>query len=175
MLDCIKELGEQLPQADRLTVVTQRVGFAIWQIQELENVAVTYFVLAAQATKGMGLAAGTALEDKAKKKTFGATIHRMVEAGLLTLALEERFRKLLSERNWLVHRSRATSRSAIHRQSGMKRLVARIDAMSDEALELIRDVGELAESYVKMHGVSEQYITETAERLLAQWHAEDGI
>jgi uncharacterized protein YutE (UPF0331/DUF86 family) len=102
----------RLEAADRLNLILNRVGFALWQIQELESVAANYFVLLVQAEKGMGLEAGNLLIEKAKKKTFGTTVRRLAEAGLLTPQLERRLKDLLAERNWLVHGSREASRSA---------------------------------------------------------------
>ena len=81
----------------------------------------------------MGLAAGNALLDKALSKTFGATIHQIAKAGLLSAQLEERLSNLLSERNWLVHKSRAQNRNAIYSDSATEKLVRRIDAMADES------------------------------------------
>jgi len=169
------ELKQQIEKADRLTTITQRIGFALWQMQELEGVTAQYFVLVVQAKKGMGLAAGNALDEKAKKKTFGATIHQVSKAGLLTSQLESRFTNLLSERNWLIHRSRADSRSAIHSALEMQRLVDRIDKMAEESLSLLREIGALCEAHVKKHGVTEEYIDKKAKELLKQWHASDAI
>lgn len=166
---------ERLPKAGRLAAITQRVGFALWQIQELEGVAAQYFALVAQAWKGMGLAAGNALLDKALSKTFGATIHQIAKAGLLSAQLEERLSNLLSERNWLVHKSRAQNRNAIYSDSATEKLVRRIDAMADESNALLKELGVLAERHVNGHGVSEQQIEETALRLLEQWHDSDAI
>ena len=174
-LDCMEELRQQIEKADRLAAITQRIGFALWQIQELEGVTAQYFVLVVQAKKGMGLAPGNALDEKAKKKTFGATIHQVSKAGLFSSELESRFTNLLSERNWLVHRSRADSRSAIHSALEMQRLVVRIDKMAEEALSLLRKIGTLSEAHVKKHGVTEEYIDEKAKELLEQWHASDVI
>ena len=42
----------------RLDKITRGIGFALWQIQELEGVTAEYFVLLAQAKKEMGLDAG---------------------------------------------------------------------------------------------------------------------
>ena len=50
----MEELNIQLEKANRLRESTQRIGFAIWQIQELEGVSAQYFVLTAQAQKGNG-------------------------------------------------------------------------------------------------------------------------
>ena len=174
-LDCMEELRQQIEKADRLAAITKRIGFALWQIQELESVTAQYFVLVVQAKKGMELAAGNALDEKAKKKTFGATIHQVSKAGLLSSELESRFTNLLSERNWLVHRSRADSRSAIHSALEMQRLVVRIDKMAEESLSLLREIGTLSEAHVKKHGVTEEYIDKKAKELLDQWHASDAI
>jgi hypothetical protein len=76
-------LDEHFDRAERLAEITQRVGFTLWQLQELEGVAATYFVLLAAAKRGMGTEAGELLVAKAKGRTFGATITQLQAAGLL--------------------------------------------------------------------------------------------
>jgi len=164
---------DEFKKAERLAAITQKVGFALWQIQELEGVSAQYFVLVVQAKKGMGLDAGNALEEKAKGKTFGATIKQITKAGLLTSNLESRFINLLSERNWLVHKSKADSRNAIHSDQEMQKLLVRLDEMADESLSLLREIGRLVEAHVKKHGVPEEYIKEHAKKLLEQWHSSE--
>ena len=168
-------MNQQLQKANRLAAITQRIGFVLWQIQELEGVAAQYFVLLAQAKKGMGRAAGNALVDKAQNKTFGGTIHQMVNAGLLSSELELRFSNLLSERNWLVHKSRRTSRNAIHSDSAAQKLLLHIDSMADESNALLKELGVLTERYVKDQGVLKQQIETTANQLLEQWHTSEAI
>ena len=157
--------------ANRLSAVTQTVGFALWQLQELEGASAQYFVLLAQAEKGMGLVAGAALIEKAQSKTFGATIHQIAKAGLLSPELETRFTNLLAERNWLVHSSRATSRSAVYNDTSLEAVINRVTAISDESLVLLKQIGILVERFVKQHGVTGKYIDEKANELLEQWHA----
>lgn len=171
----MEDLAQQIQKANRLAVITERIGFALWQLQELEGVSAQYFVLLAQAKKGMGLTAGNALVEKAKTKTFGTTIRQIAKEGLLSAELEARFINLLSERNWLVHGSRADSRNAIHSDVSMQRLLARINAMSDESLSLLRQIGALCNAYVKKHGVTEEDINKKARKLLEQWHTSDAI
>jgi len=166
---------QQLEKAERLATVTQNVGFALWQLQELEGIAAQYFVLLVQAKKGMGLAEGNALVEKAQTKTFGTTLHQIAKAGLISPELEERFAKLLAERNWLVHRSRAESRSAIHAGEAMTILVGRLKAMADEALALLKYIGVETSSFVQKHGVSIQYVEKISKQLLEQWHATDAL
>lgn len=163
----------QLQLANRLSAITQKVGFALWQLQELEGVSAQYFVLLVQAEKGMGLVAANALIEKAKHKTFGATIHQMTKAGLLSSELDTRFTYLLTERNWLVHKSRASSRSAIYSDTSMNKLISRLDAMADESLALIKEVAVLVDRFVKTHGITEQQINEKTNQLLEEWHTSD--
>jgi hypothetical protein len=166
---------QRLQRADRLAAITQRVGFALWQLQELEGVAAQYFVLVTQAKKGMGLAEGNALVDKVQGKTFGTILHQITKAGLLNSELERCFTKLLSERNWLVHRSRSHSRNAIYSDPAMQKIILRLDAMAEESNTLLKQLGIFIERHVKEYGVSEQYIEKMANQLLKQWHASDAV
>lgn len=160
-----------LEDADRLAVITQRVGFALWQIQELEGVAAQFFVLVAQAERGMGADAGNLLLAEAQRNTFGATVHQITEAGLIDADLEQRLCALLSERNWLVHKSRSDSRHAVRGDAAARQLVDRIDAIADESNAILKRIGELAEQHVFKHGVSRVRIDKVTARLLNEWHA----
>lgn len=162
-------------QAERLAAVTQKVGFTLWQIQELEGCAAQYFVLLAQATPRMGLDAGNALVDKALGKTFGQTIHQLAKAGLLSAELEQRFTSLLGERNWLVHKSRRESRDAIYSDSAMMRLINRLEAMEEESRALLRQIGGLTEKHVLGVGITPRQVDEITARLLEQWHTGNEI
>ena len=171
----MRTMEQWLDDADRLTLVTQRVGFALWQIQELEAVAAQFFVLVTQATPGMGADAGNLLIDKAERNTFGATVSRIAKAGLLDADLEERLRALLSERNWLVHRSRRDSRNAVRVEAAARKLVFRLHAMAEESNAILKCIGELAEQHVLSIGVPTERIDEIAARLLDEWHAADAV
>jgi hypothetical protein len=151
------------------------VGFTLWQLQELEGIAATFFVLLAAAQRGMGTEAGEILVAKAKGRTFGATISQLQAAGLLTGELEQRFRKLLADRNWLVHSSRSDSRAAVYSDSEFGALLLRLDRIAEEALALLRELGARAEKHVMAHGVSRQQIDTGAAALLKAWREADAI
>lgn len=153
--------------------MTQHVGFVLWQLQKLEGRAAHYFVLLAQAAPAMGRAAGETLVSKALGKTFGTTIHQMTKALLLDDGLASRFRSLLEERNWLVHRSRAGSRGAIHGEDAMQVLLSRLERIADEAEALLKEVVALARRFVAERGVSKQEIDRATRQLLQQWHKAD--
>src|SRR5690606_12094945 len=67
---------------ERLHAITQRVGFALWQLQELEGVS-TRFAVMLTVTPGIGEEAGNELLAKASGKPFGATVRVLAEVGAL--------------------------------------------------------------------------------------------
>lgn len=155
----------RLQQSARLEFVSQRVGFALWQLQELESVAAQVYVLLVKAEMGMGKVAGNALIDSAKKETLGRTFRDMKTAGVLRAETEAHFEEVLSERNWLVHRSRETSGQAIATDPDTERLVGRVDLISAKALNLMNELQEIAVDHVRNHGVTEDAIQEAGDGL----------
>lgn len=161
---------DELVRAKRLDLVTQRIGFALWQLQDLEGVAAHCFVLLAQATRGMGAEAGNTLMAKALARTFGATVSKLGEAGCLSPNLQKRLRHLLTERNWLVHNSRASSRAAVHGDVALTQVVERIDRISNDALSAMKVLGATVEAHVKKYGIKGAQIDEQAAEILQAWH-----
>jgi hypothetical protein len=157
--------------SSRLSTITEAVGFALWQLQELESTSAHYFVLLVEAQKGMGLAAGNLLLEKAQRNTFGKTIKRLSAAGLLHEELEARFVNILAERNWLVHKSRAFSRVAIYDEAAMEKLLFRLGAIASEALDLLKLLAGLIDQYVKYLGVTEQQLEQETGEVLEQWYS----
>jgi hypothetical protein len=160
----------QFEDAARLEVISQRVGFALWQLQELEGIAATYLVLVTRTRQGMGIAAGKALLDQALSKTFGATVNNLTKAQKMPSELEGPVRQLLAERNWLVHGSLASSRSAVRNEAACAALVDRINAICASAKHLMREYGSRAEAFAKSQGVTSEAIDAEAIRTLRKWH-----
>jgi|SRR5271155_2568835 uncharacterized protein YutE (UPF0331/DUF86 family) len=163
----------QIQKAERLAAITQKVGFTLWQLQELEGATAVYFVLVAQARRGMGATEGNALIENAQSQTFGKTVSQLGRAGLLKPDIQQRFGNLLKERNWLVHNSRDSSRDAVHDDLVMRRLLVRLESMVEESSALLKELGALAETCARQHGVSEQEIAERTKRLLQAWQTSD--
>jgi hypothetical protein len=164
-------LFTRLADGDRLALISQRVGFALWQLQELEGVTATYLVLVARAKKGMGASAGEALVAEAKSKTFGITIHDLRKAGKMPARLEASVTHLLAERNWLVHGSRASSRSAVRRDDACMALVDRIEAICAEAKALMKAFAALVEEFVVSEGVSIATTDTMAAKIIGEWRS----
>lgn len=163
-------MDKELETEERLSMITQSIGFALWQLQELEKSSANYFVLLTLAQKGMGLAKGNILIEKAQANTFGKTIFKLTKAGLLSPELKIRFDNLLIDRNWLVHKSRTDYPSAVYEDLSMRKILSRLEIIANEALALLKEIGIRTESFVKKHGVSPKYIDDMAEKLLKQWH-----
>ena len=99
----------------------------------------------------------------------------MCRAGLLSPELEKRFRALLLERNWLVHKSRAQNRNVIHNDDATTTFVVRLEAMTDESDKLMTEVLRLMGAHVKGIGITQQQIDAAANSLLEQWHGPSTI
>lgn len=163
-------LVTQTAKADRLAAIAERIGIALWQLQELESGAAHYLALKTKATRGMGQAAGDELIAKALGCPFGVTPRDIAGASLFEPSLQTRFDALLAERNWLVHKSLASSRSAVQADAPASALIARINAIAEESLALLRVVGAMVEAFVVGSGVSPEYIDKQAAVILRGWH-----
>jgi uncharacterized protein YutE (UPF0331/DUF86 family) len=123
----------------------------------------------------MGLIAGNELIDKAQAKTFGGNLQQIAKAGLLNKNIAARLTNILDERNWLVHKSRASNRSAIYSDSVMQPLIVRLDSIANESNSLLREVASLVEDFVKQHGVSQEYLAKQSKQILQEWHSSDSL
>jgi len=162
----------QLTKAKRLALISQQVGFTLWQIQELENVTAHFYVILEKAEKDIGLEAGNELINKALKNTFGKNIGNIKKAGLIDSELASRITELLKERNWLVHKSRLDSRTAIYHDGAMNKLTQRLEAIADETAYILKELGLHCENFVMKHGVSQSYINEVSQKILKDWRSE---
>lgn len=165
---------EQERRADRLYTITQRIGYALWQIQELEEVTAQYFVLVAQAKRGMRMEEASVLVEDARTKTFGRTITRLVKGKHMPSELEPRFNALLAERNWLAHNSRSTNRNAVYSDQACLVLLARLNRIEEETLSLLKAIGKYFEEFVTARGVSTQEIDALTEKTLKAWRGSTG-
>jgi hypothetical protein len=109
--------------------------------------------------------------ESAQGLPFGATLKKIMNTGFFDASLETRFRKILRERNWLVHKSCGTNRNAPFSDPAMDKVVRRDDAMPEEARSLLQVFGLKVEGYAREQAVSMKDVDERANTLLAQWHA----
>lgn len=153
----------------RLEKISERMGFALLQVQNLEENAATYFVMVTQAKPGMGYTAGMALAEKAQSKMFGITVKRLRKAGVLNDDLENRFTSILAERNWLVHDSRKTIDRALFNLEEFDKVIKKIESISDESLALLKDLYPFVEAHLLNNGFTKDQINRTVQKVLEEW------
>ncbi len=169
-----EELLRQLEISDRLRAITQKVGFAVWQLQELEGIAAIAYVLLEKAESGMGMEAGKAILEKALAKTFGQMVRDIVKARILGPDFNARLLGLVEQRNWLVHRSKADSRTAVLGDAAAKQLLKRLEGLIAETAALTKQFGIVVENHPKMRRVPRQEAADEAARTLERWHRGEG-
>ncbi|HEX9757479.1 MAG TPA: hypothetical protein VGB26_06715 [Nitrospiria bacterium] len=161
--------NDSLVKADRFTAIMQKIGFAIWQLQELEWATAHYLTLCLHAKRGIGQEKGAALLEAAGRGTFGSLLNELSKSGILASELAKRLNAALDDRNWLVHRSRRENRGVLNSDKQCAILIAKLERISAEALSLLKEVGQLIERYALDSGVSKEFVDREAERLLIQW------
>jgi uncharacterized protein YutE (UPF0331/DUF86 family) len=100
-----KDLATQLEVSKQLASLMQSVGFALWQLQELETTVATYLVMRVHAHCGIGKAQGGSLLKQAEGRTLGALLKDLAKSGVIDDRLSTDLQEMLEQRNWLVHRA----------------------------------------------------------------------
>jgi hypothetical protein len=160
---------DRTDRSERLAALMQRVGFAIWQLQELETTVAAYLVIRVHAQPGIGVERGSALFTAAEGRTLGSLLTELAKSGGIEKELALKLRGVLEERNWLVHRGRRENRGMLANAKQYDSLVERLDALSDQSLELLKSLAADVERYVVDTGVSCDVIDAEADRLARSW------
>jgi hypothetical protein len=147
----------------------QRVGFAVWQRQELENTAATYVVLRLRQTRGVGMQCGREIAVPVDKRPLGALVRELQEAGVLPTRLDERLDRVLEERNWLVHRARREYRGVLTDSGLYSGLTDRIERLTEESGILLKELAGEIEKFLAGVGMDMQAVESEAQRLAKTW------
>jgi hypothetical protein len=161
--------ADRADHSERLAALMQRVGFAIWQLQELETTVATYLVIRVHAQSGIGVERRDALFRAAEGRTFGSLLTELAKSGVIEKDLAVKLREVLEERNWLIHRGRRENRGMLANAKQYDSLVERLDALSDQSLELLKSLAADVERYVLDTGVSRDVIDAEADCLARSW------
>lgn len=159
----------KVEMAGRLGALMQRVGYALWQLQVLEDVVAAHVVVRLRAARGVGAERGKEISAEVLRKPLGALIAELAKAGVVAHDLAARLKPLLDDRNWLVHRSRRESHGALSDNETYATLSTRLRQIADRALALSKDLGAELEEYVVESGVSRDFINQEAGRLARSW------
>ncbi len=160
-------------KTDLLAHAMERVGFAIWQVQALEETVANYLVIRVRGEKGMGRAKGQELLDVALGMTFGGLVKALKGAGVLEASLAARLSAAVDERNWFAHRGRRETRGMFSRPALYESLIVRAARLAEEALVLNKIVGNELVAFVKASGVDEKKWAREADNLAKSWGLRD--
>ena len=159
----------QTHRNERLAVLMQSVGFAVWQLQELETSVATYLVIRVHAHRGIGTVPGEQLIKKAEGRTLGSLVTELAKSGVIDGQLSVDLREVLEQRNWLVHRACRENRGILASPKQFSELLVRLEALAHRSLELLKEVASGIENHVLSCGVDRRTIDSEADRLARSW------
>lgn len=160
---------DSLVIADRLAALMQAVGFALWQLQELENTAASFIAVRLRSTRGVGLERGGEIAAEVEGRTLGRMVKELVAGGVVSDEIGSRLAIVLEERNWLVHRARRETRGILGSDDIYGGTMRRLEVLADRSLALTKELGAAVEAYVIDSGVSPEFIEQEGERIARSW------
>ena len=152
-----------------LQEVLYRVGFALWQIQELESVLTYYLVMVHKLEPGIAQEEAEAVFEKTRKKTFGQLLGELKGQDTVRSDLVQRLDNFVEHRNWLAHRSRGESREEVYQAHRNQELFARLDWIAKEALAIGRLLLSEHTDHLKSHGVDMIVVEKLAAATMERW------
>jgi len=157
----------------RVAQLMQSVGYAIWQVQGLEDTLAAYIVVRLRESQGVGLDRGAELTAELARLELGKLIAQLRGAGVLPAEALQRLAKLRDERNWLVHRAWRENHGVIADSARLAHLLQRLAALAEDALALNKHMAAEVEACVSSAGVTREYIDREADRLRRSWESSD--
>ena len=149
--------------------VLYRVGFALWQIQELESTIAHYLVLVYKLEPDIAREEAESVLERTRRKTLGQLLGQLKSQGPINTELIERLDRFVEHRNWLAHRSRSESRRQVYQNSRNHEILSRLDWIASEALALMKLFAEGLLTHLESHGLSREEIDKRAAETMQQW------
>lgn len=153
----------------RLRAIAERVGLAVWNLQVLEHSAALFLACSECVRLGMNGEAARQLLAKLEKKTFGQVVEDLLKAESLTAGLKSLLKDMVRERNWLIHRSRLTERSAPYSDAACQTVIEKIEAIRRKSLLVHDDLAQAAGTLAQANGVDPRELDDKAEQQLQRW------
>lgn len=157
--------------ADELHEVTARVGFAVWQIQILENTVAAHLVFVHKVTPTVAKSEAESMFAKAGKSTLGQLLREIHATGNALQHLVEELDSFVPKRNWLIHHSRHETHADMYSATRRAALIARIAAIAADAVALGKAFQEATEAHLETLGITKEQIERDTAKLLREWTA----
>jgi hypothetical protein len=129
------------------------IGKAIWHLQFLEDVLVTYVTMRLRIKRPMPLEVATETLAKERKKTLGTLFRDAHGGGLVHGDVANAFRLLVDERNWLIHRSMDECNDGLYRAVERESFLKRLNDLTEEAIRLKKQLYADATCWLSDQGV----------------------
>lgn len=157
--------------ADELDEFYRRVGAAIWYVQYLEDVLVSFLAIKILGPKRSGGEAISAAEMDAllaqkRRLTLGPLIQACIGQNIITPPLEPRFETFKADRHWLVHRSVVESGDDLYNDAARDAVFRHIFSVQEEAKSLEKLIGADLETWLNAQGVDVEAAAKQAEDVL---------
>ena len=133
---------------EEFSELTSLVGYAVWQIQVLEQVLASYLIMVHQITTATARTEVETMFLKTAKHTLGQLFSAIRKTGGGSESLLPRLERFIVERNWLVHRSRHENRSDLYSPVKRTALRQRLCSVADEALLLMKAFQQTTEDHL---------------------------
>ncbi|HFG2044284.1 TPA: hypothetical protein ACGF9M_003590 [Vibrio cholerae] len=153
---------------EELTYFYNSIGQAIWHMQYVEQFLGQMLVI-----MGKGLKPNSLSPDEAKtilltvqKKTLGTIVNDICKKELLPPELLKRLERFNTERRWLVHKSVIESSKDLYNSTTRDEVFIRIDAFTEEAIQLQKDLLDSLYQYMHGLGINTQLFNDIAEQEL---------
>jgi len=156
---------------NELHEVTAQVGFAVWQIQVLENTVGAYLVFVHKVTPTVAKNEAESMFAKAGKSTLGQLLREIQATGNAPQHLIEELDSFVPKRNWLIHHSRHETHTDMYSVTRRAALIARIAAIADDALALMRAFQDATQAHLETLGITREQIERDTAKLLREWTA----
>jgi len=154
---------------EELAELTRRVGYAVLQIQELEETLQVHLVRVYKADEKAAWREVEAMFEKTSKQTLGRLFYAIRDKGKCPPNLLSRLEHCVEERNWLVHRSRRENPKNVRSDAKRSEVIVRITAVVNEALSLMTTFQELTEAHLIERGADRATIQARAAEIRREW------
>jgi hypothetical protein len=135
---------------EELHEVYAAIGGAIWHLQFLEDVLVTYVVMRLEIQPMMTFEQGqTILGDQ--RKTNSRQPHERGKGGGTSAHVADAV-VVLEERNWLVHRSMHEMSDSMYQEAERDQLLVRVRTLSGRAIDLKKRLYDEVVSWMESEG-----------------------
>jgi len=149
--------------------VACQIGFAVLQIQVLEQALAVHLVLVHKVSVEMARSEIEKLFLKTEKRTLGQLFKDIHDTNRATPTLLLRLESFVKERNWLIHRCRHENRTDFYSEVKRTVLIRRIGAIAEESLALQKAFQKATEDHSIAQGISRVEIETRAAKIYQDW------